>query len=331
MTRRRVDPRQAWTLHWQTDRLNACVPQDPRVQVALQAKWRAVFDALEQDARVLDLGTGNGSLAVQAVRAARDRGRRLTVDAVDAAAIDPPRHVDAVHGDALAAVRFHAGTPMETLPFTDAVFDLVVGQYAFEYADTCGAAAEAVRVLRPGGRLRLLVHTEDAALIGRARAQRACLERVQSSALFDRCRTLLEQLVAARRRGAGASPRVQRAIAAFKAELDRLRDDLGSGAEADLARDLLTAVEQLPAKALAEPARPPRHWIDQLALRASAQIARFHDLEAACLDAAGLAELLTGLEDAGFAEVVHRPARLDPPGVVVGGWIAAARPPLNPG
>jgi SAM-dependent methyltransferase len=65
-----------------------------------------------------------------------------------------------------------ADVPAESLPFDDASFDTVVGTLVFcTVEDPDLAAAEAHRVLKPGGRLLFIEHVRDDEGTGRARWQ----------------------------------------------------------------------------------------------------------------------------------------------------------------
>jgi len=108
------------------------------------AAWAVVADALAvgPGMRLLEVGCGEGSfLALAAARGAKASG----LDA-DAAAIARARR-------RVPTADVRTGV-MENLPWADAGFDTVVGINAFQYArDIDLALGEALRVLRPGGRL----------------------------------------------------------------------------------------------------------------------------------------------------------------------------------
>jgi SAM-dependent methyltransferase len=111
----------------------------------------ALFDRLAalgvrmQGAAVLDLGTGTGTLA----RGFARRGARVT--GLDRAAplLEEARKLDERAG---VAIEYRIGRAEETgLP--DASFDIVAAGQCWHWFDRPRAAAEAMRLLRPGGRL----------------------------------------------------------------------------------------------------------------------------------------------------------------------------------
>jgi SAM-dependent methyltransferase len=108
------------------------------------AAWAAVAEAMVvgPGMRLLDVGCGDGGFLSLAVA----RGAEVSGLDADAAAVARARR-RAPTADVRTGV-------MEDLPWPDAGFDAVVGFNAFQYArDIDLALGEALRVLRPGGRL----------------------------------------------------------------------------------------------------------------------------------------------------------------------------------
>lgn len=134
--------------------------------------WWRVFDRLPDGARVLDICSGNGAVALLALEYAREHGKAFEVHAVDRADIDPER---AIGREAAAAIRFRGGVAVESLPFEAACLDLVTAQYGLEYTDPERSVPELARVLRPGGRLAVVHHHPDSHIIRTARAERSLI------------------------------------------------------------------------------------------------------------------------------------------------------------
>ena len=106
--------------------------------------------------RVLDVGTGAGLLAIEAVR--RWPGVKVTgLDgSAEMLAVAKATAGESLGKDARARVSWTRGHA-ERLPFDDGSFDLVVSSFAYQLVPRLSAAlAEAFRVLRPGGRLALV-------------------------------------------------------------------------------------------------------------------------------------------------------------------------------
>lgn len=103
---------------------------------------------------VLDLASGVGEPAVTAARLVGERGR---VVATDVSA--PMVAVLAQRMASLGLSQVHCEVAdMQALPFPEGSFDAVTCRYGLMYApDAARAVAEAARVLKPGGRLAVLV------------------------------------------------------------------------------------------------------------------------------------------------------------------------------
>lgn len=101
------------------------------------------------DARsILDIGCGAGQTIVALGAGRRSVGVDVDVDALRFAVRDQP-------ADRLRL----AAAKGEGLPFTGAAFDYVYSRVALPYMDIPRALSEMHRVLRPGGRLWLTLHS----------------------------------------------------------------------------------------------------------------------------------------------------------------------------
>src|SRR5262245_56963847 len=123
--------------------------------------WAELLErlSLDSNARVLDVGCGRGAVLTM-VAASLTTGRATGIDRwrrVDQsgnAALATRRNIDA---EGVASRADVCTADMRALPFADATFDAVVSSLAIHnvsgHDDRRRAIDEAVRVLRPGGRL----------------------------------------------------------------------------------------------------------------------------------------------------------------------------------
>lgn len=103
----------------------------------------------------------------------------------DAAAIDPPRYVPE-YAEVLKRIDFRPMTRMEALPFEAATFDLVMAQFAIEYADPVEVLSEARRVLKPHGLLAVMVMPARSTAVHAANKNlKQCRFMLRESRLFD--------------------------------------------------------------------------------------------------------------------------------------------------
>jgi len=146
-------------------------PQKDRTMEGMVATWytknrgrdwnwfrtvaRRIAERVPPGARVLDVATGPGSLAIEIARTGRrtfalDLSRSFVQIAQEAAGRAGVQ-VDVRHGSASA------------MPFPDALFDFVVCTAAFKnFANPLGALNEMHRVLKPGGQASIYDLRNDA-------------------------------------------------------------------------------------------------------------------------------------------------------------------------
>jgi SAM-dependent methyltransferase len=155
-----------WDRFWRYDRLSSFGTGVAGANYAGEtaATWRSFFADLPDGARIVDLCTGNGAIAVLAVELAREVGKSFTVCGVDAADIRPLNFVTTRPG-VIDAIEFRGRVPVEHLPFGDGSFDAVVSQFGIEYSDMDLSLAEAMRVTSDTGRLRLAMHAAEGAVV----------------------------------------------------------------------------------------------------------------------------------------------------------------------
>ena len=221
-----------WEAYYRGGAIATC-PMGPDTTYTLELRdlWLAFFAAIDDGSCVLDVGCGNGAIALLAKEAATALGRHFEIHGADLASIDPPRHVP--NGASLfAGIAFHAGMPCERLGFADGTFDAVSGQYALEYTDTPRSLAEIRRVLRPGGRALFVLHHEHSVLIRNAR------ESLAQGALVLEETLILRKL----RRHAVAERQSEAAARATWAELSAAATQLQQAAARSISPHLLHVV-----------------------------------------------------------------------------------------
>lgn len=176
----------AWDQYWRDGRLASCGGEGGvTYQPVIADGWRRFFGGLSGGARILDVCSGNGAIARLAAEVASARNIRVSIDAVDAADLHPTGA-----GPGTDMIRYSPRTPAEHLPFPDASFDVIVGQYAIEYTDLERTLAELRRASRPSASVRFVTHAAGSIVVQEAIRQLADTERLVQTGVFETAETL---------------------------------------------------------------------------------------------------------------------------------------------
>lgn len=219
---------QHWETYYRTGALaTSPTSQDGGYNLEIREAWHDFFAILPNGARILDVGTGNGVVALIAKETASTLDRTWEIHGTDLAQIDPPRDVP---GGELrfTGIEFHSGVATERLPFDEASFDAVSGHYALEYSDTAVALKEIFRVLKPAACAQFILHHVDSLLVRNAQLSLREAEFVlKETKLYTRLRQLLatEQMSPNAARQAGVQLRA--AIGTLKQAMPQAREQGG--------------------------------------------------------------------------------------------------------
>lgn len=295
-------PAQAWSGFWRDQSpagtRGTLSDLPPALRDRLDAPWLVLAEALPPKARVLDLATGGG-IVLDMLRSRRDD---LKLTGVDSASALPKR----------AGMTLLSGVDNAALPFADRAFDAVTSRFGIEYGPLAPSAAEAARVLRAGGRLRVLSHHSQSPVLAHNRARAGALAwAVRESGWFDKA---VKFANARKTLGLGAAPGAFAAAPALAAA--RYPDQ-------PVAWEFLTGIAQILHLVSADEAVGT---LKQLGARAEDELARLDALAAAALDETRLGVLVAALTAAGMQIDPPEPLR-GPDGLPLAWLIIGVRAP----
>lgn len=185
----------SWSRYWATGALHSFSNAfEHNYGDEIRQFWTGFFTDLPEDARILDIGTGNGSIAFLARDTGESMGRRYRVEAIDAAEIRPEAAA-AAHGIEPGDIVFRGSTPCEKTGYEDASIDAVSSQFAIEYCDPDQAVAELARIVRAGGRTGFVMHHAASAAVAITEAELAVFATLQADMpLIPSAQALLRDL-----------------------------------------------------------------------------------------------------------------------------------------
>ena len=319
--------RQAWSSYWAHGALHSLEGSfEGGYGGSIRRFWEEVFEGLQADDRVLDVGTGNGPLPALLCELRGD-GAMPGVDAVDLASL-APRWLDAAPEACRERIRFHEGVRAEELPFEDGAFSLAISQYGIEYSDLDRSLAELARTVRPGGRIAVVMHHQGSRLAEVAGEEMRTIAAVLADGSLMQAAPALLPFLDKAARGLYAElesdPQAAQARTNYNAAMREVETLAGQSAYPDVLLEtralvagriaaLLEGQADLDATraALADHAQ---------ALRESRL--RSRELRSHALDEAGIAGLDRRLQALGFEDVETRPIRQ---GMMLMGWTVRGR------
>jgi SAM-dependent methyltransferase len=298
--------------------------------------WWAQFAGLPAGAAVVDLATGNGAVALLAARFAREHERAFNIIGVDSATIETARIRAAWPALApdIDAIILRGGVALEATGLADESVDLVTSQYGFEYGDTAAGSREIARILRPGGRVAMIVHHADSAILSQAREGlrqvAMCVTEERFLRLGRRMTKLFRGLKpGAQRGGLNWTPgamKVREELMAAAARLERharrpevLREDAG------FLEFVVPAVLRLLEQARGLSAADLERAWSEIEGEAEAYRLRMSDLVSAARDDADMVQVQDEMEAAGLAGLAAEPLRYR--GDMLLGWTLVAHRP----
>ncbi|MFK8016382.1 MAG: class I SAM-dependent methyltransferase [Gammaproteobacteria bacterium] len=317
-----------WDAYWQHGFLTSCADAfDGNYGGSIARFWHDQFAALEREAVVLDVCTGNGAVAALAAQHGLDHDLALRVVGVDLAAIEPSRAL-ASQTELLERIEFFPRTSAAATPLDDACVALACGQYALEYTPLKDTVRELARVIRPGGRARFILHHSDSVILRTTAGELAHRPLLTGSdTLLDAAEALAQCVAQA------TTPAARQALAHDPhAEACRQRlNDLAatvtqrarSSEQPEILHIALNYAKNGYSATLSQSFEAGRTILDRGRAEIDANFARLDDLSAAALDASGIEALRSDFARQGFDVAPARPFEHE--GSLIGWTLSADR------
>lgn len=264
--------------------------------------WVSFFKPLPDDARIVDVGTGNGAVILIARESAAALDKHWELHGTDLARIDPVAYVP--DGEKrFSGVKFHSGIPAERLPFEDASVDAICTHYVLEYTDVEATLSEFARVLKSGGRAQFIIHHQDSRLVDSANWSIREAEIVKELAVYRR----LHQLI-----NIEGNPEkvVEKRTAELRESIQKLKlehQHANHAGHGSIFRATLEAVQKLLEMRKQAPATTVEREIDRVRAELRAGVRRVKDLVKAALSETDMKALAQQAGAAGLSQVEFSP------------------------
>lgn len=288
-----------WTLYWQDGVSTSFGHSSPEwYGRTLIPFWERVFKELPVGAQILDVASGNGTVARIAANASKQHGLGFSITAVDKAQLAPATAQDPLLGE----VEFISNMPLERLCLEGRAFDLVSSQYGVEYSSVADALWNIADMLKPGGQCVIVAHHVDSVVSNTSRHElQQYREILQPQGLYGKLRLLVQSMGEIRNREQlqrlASNPRSEKQRVAFNKLVDKLMRKFSEGA---VIADALMQINPLFKQQVAAPLASKLAYIDAMENRMKLARQRLIDLLNAALDKKGLDRLVNTARNSGL-------------------------------
>lgn len=184
-----IDTRKEWSNYWRQGHLTS-LPRgfSSNYDGEFLQFWNAQFALLNPGGRILDVCSGNGSIALLAQDYSDRKGLNFRIKAIDAAEIDVTSLVRqnpklAKH---IQAIQFQPDTLLEDMNEEPESVDLVTSQFGVEYTEWQSSARNIYRALKPGGYFSLICHSFDSKITTQMERQQLDYALLMDVDIFSR-------------------------------------------------------------------------------------------------------------------------------------------------
>jgi len=219
-----ADKASDWDRYWAHGFLTSCADVfASNYEGQMRSLWERHFSRQPDGARILDICTGNGAIALIAAAIAQRQDKKFFIDALDLAEIHPERAVDETHRSLLDGISFHPLTDAAETGLAEAGFDFISGHFALEYTDVPRTIAELARLTAVGGEHLFLLHHNESVILKTAREELEHFDLLfHHTAIFDHAEDLIKIV--------GSTLSSQRSALAEQPAVEKLREALNDAA-----------------------------------------------------------------------------------------------------
>ena len=160
--------RDEWSEFWKNDTLTTFLGTFGRnYDGEIKTFWDNCFAQLPIDAKIIDLATGNGALALLAMQYSESHDRNFEVSGIDFAEINP-KNIESLNPNEkklMSQINFLSHSNIEQTNLSDNSYDCAISQYGIEYSNLEKTIPELKRILRPNALFSVITHHAESIIV----------------------------------------------------------------------------------------------------------------------------------------------------------------------
>lgn len=176
-----------WGHYWQSGHLTS-LPQDfiENYEDEIKLFWVERLHRLVNDARILDVCTGNGAIAVLMQDYCLKNNHHFKITATDGALIDtkPLAQRYPKYSSHYKAVEFITGEVFENIDLGELKFDLITSQYGIEYTNWELSAKKIYNLLATDGEFSFISHSPESDITTYMKQERTEYQYLEAIGFF---------------------------------------------------------------------------------------------------------------------------------------------------
>ena len=160
--------RDEWSEFWKNDTLTTFLGTFGRnYDGEIKEFWDDSFSQLPDNAKIIDLATGNGALAFLAMQYSESHSKDFSVTGIDYADINPNQipSLSSEEKKLIESIEFLSNSNIETTNLADNYYDCAISQYGIEYSNLEKTIPELKRILKANSIFSVIVHHTDSIII----------------------------------------------------------------------------------------------------------------------------------------------------------------------
>lgn len=155
--------------------------------IFLRKFWEGSLTLVQKKEKVVDIGSGNGGIALIAQNFSDRNGLYLDVHAIDQVNLDKTTIIrnNPEYAKQLQKIHFSGSQKVENLKYSEESISLFTSQFAYEYMERGKALRAMYHALKPGGCIAIIAHSDESIITEDSRVGVASLnEALHKSPLF---------------------------------------------------------------------------------------------------------------------------------------------------